>query len=248
MKSFYKVLDWDSNFFGFSVARIKEDILGPDQGEGTRYLEEMSANGVVLAYYSSSSALNLPLQNSYDVQYIVKRFPLIKMNIKKTPKHPKISLYDKDFPEEELIQLGQLAGRQGRFGRDGHISTEQCDEIFKNWVINSVKKEMATHVLVYREKQKIVGFCTIDIRGNVGYSPLFAVERNHEGKGVSFALMRAAENVFIDNGCDRAAGGTQELNKKALKVYERFGLVPQEPEYIYHLWNKEFLKKQQLKK
>ena len=240
MKQFYECLEWDTNFFGFPVVRLQNDILTPESADG--FFKEINDNGISLAYYSSKTPLEVSAPELYDIQYIVKRFPLIKMNIKKTPNHPKISLYNREFPEDELIKLGQLAGRQGRFGRDKYITTEQCDEIFKNWVINSVNKKMATHVLVYREKNKVVGFCTVDIRGVIGYSPLFAVERSHEGKGVSFALMRAAENIFLDNGCDRAAGGTQELNKKALKVYERFGLIPQEPEYIYHLWNRTTIK------
>lgn len=238
LKNFYDILDWDTNFFGFKVAKIKNDIL---QGElAKQYLHILYRENIHLAYYNSKEEVDFDFdENLYEIQFIVKRFPLLKKDIKKTPMNPKIELYDKDYPEEELITLGQLAGRQGRFGRDPNVGPEKCDEIFRNWVINSVNKNMATHVLVYRDQGRIVGFCTIDIRGEIGYSPLFAVERSSEGKGISFALMRAAENIFIENGCKYASGGTQELNKKALKVYERFGLMPQEPEYIYHFWSKQ---------
>jgi len=174
----------------------------------------------------------------YKIKFIIKRIPLEKINLIHTPFHQNIELYKEDYVDEALIRLAQRAGRQGRFGNDTNISDTLCDEIFKNWMINSVNKKMASHILVYKVANKIVGFATIDIRGGKGYTPLFAVDQKFEGKGISFALMRAVETILKEEGCPIAVGGTQELNQKALRVYQRYGLIPQEPEYVYHLWKK----------
>lgn len=233
----FKLLKWDTGFFNFNVAEIKKDVLNNPTGRIGVFNQMLSAK-IELAYYKSSVPFTEMENDYYDIKFIVKRIPLEKKVKSDFPIHKNISLYEKEEPEESLISLAQLAGRQGRFGKDPNVSDEVCDEIFKRWIVNSVNKKMASHVLVYKEEEEIVGFATIDIRNGKGYTPLFAVDRKSEGKGVSFALMRAVETILKQNECPVAVGGTQDLNRKALMVYQRYGLIPQAPEYIYHCWKK----------
>ncbi|CAL67005.1 GNAT family N-acetyltransferase [Christiangramia forsetii] len=237
MEKPYKILEWDTDFFNFNVAEIKKNILS-DTSSRQNILESMVREEIKLAYYSSEKKLELELSPDFDVDLIIHRVPLERKIIDEFPIHRKISFYEEDYPDNSLIELAQLAGRQGRFGLDPKIAPEVCDEIFKNWIINSVNKKLATHTLVYKENSEIVGFATIDIKDGKGRTPLFAVKREYEGKGISFALMRAMESVLKREGCPIVVGGTQKLNEKALKVYKRYGLVPQKPEFIYHFWNK----------
>ena len=110
--------------------------------------------------------------------------------------------------------------------------------LFENWIRNSVKKNIADEVLVYKVANEIVGFATIKFEGNIGNAPLLAVRREYEGKGFSFALMRAIETRLIENNCKYVLSGTQKINTKALAAFKRYGAVPQAAEYIYHLWRK----------
>ena len=232
-----KILEWDTNFFNFNVAEVKKNTL-QETVRKEKIFKFLLDNNVRLAYYYSQNKLNFNLSEEYEIDLIISRVPLEKKIVSDFPIHKNIGFYNEDYPDESLIELAQLAGRQGRFGLDPKISNEQCDGIFKNWIINSVNKKMASHILVYKEKSEIVGFATIDIKEGKGYTPLFAVKRKFEGKGISFALMRAIETVLKKEGCPIAVGGTQELNEKALKVYKRYGLIPQKREFIYHLWKK----------
>jgi dTDP-4-amino-4,6-dideoxy-D-galactose acyltransferase len=237
MEKPYKILEWDTDFFNFNVAEIKKNILS-DTNSREEILKSMKSDNIKLAYYSSEEELELNFSPDYDLNLIIHRVPLIRKIINEFPIHEKISFYEEEYPDDSLIELAQLAGRQGRFGLDPRISEEVCDEIFKNWIINSVNKKLATHTLVYKENSEIVGFATIDIKNGKGRTPLFAVKREFEGKGISFALMRAMESVLKREGCPIVVGGTQKTNEKALKVYKRYGLIPQKPEFIYHFWSK----------
>ncbi|MGW1455540.1 GNAT family N-acetyltransferase [Salegentibacter agarivorans] len=237
MKKLYKILKWDTNFFNFKVAKIKNNAL-TEITKRKDILEDLAKEKVKLVYYNSQKELELSFSSDFEINLIINRVPLERDVIKEFPFHANISFYEDDYPDESLIELAQLAGRQGRFGLDPKIPVETCDEIFKNWIINSVNKKLASHTLVYKEKSEIVGFATIDVKKGKGYTPLFAVKRKFEGKGISFALMRAIETVLKREGCHIVVGGTQKLNEKALKVYERYGLIPQRPEFIYHFWNK----------
>jgi len=236
MSEYYKILDWDTRFFDFNVVEIKKDVLTSINVK--EILDDLASSQIKLGYYTSSNLIAGLKSDVYEIKFIIKRIPLEKKILIHSPFHENIELYKEDYVDEALISLAQLAGRQGRFGNDTNISDTLCDEIFKNWMINSVNKKMASHILVYKVANKIVGFATIKIREGKGYSPLLAVDRKFEGMGVSFALMRAAETILKEEGCQIAVGGTQELNQKALRVYQRYGLMPQDPEYVYHLWKK----------
>lgn len=236
MKEPFQILNWDTEFFRFKVAKIAND-LSLDIDYATK---ELNKGSIKLAYLFSNKPLEDSVLNNefYNIFLVHKRIPLVKTLTKVTKIHEKISLYKKTFPEDELISLAQLAGSHSRFGADPNIPRDKFNELFKLWMINSVKKKIASEVLVYREEGKIIGFGTIKVENGVAQTPLFAVERKHEGKGVSFALMRAIETILLERGCKKVLGGTQEMNKKALAVYERYGLELQDPEYVYHFWKR----------
>jgi dTDP-4-amino-4,6-dideoxy-D-galactose acyltransferase len=238
MQQVFDFMEWDSEFFGFKVAKIPNNSIANNP---CIILEDLYRNNINLCYYSSNTQLNDPIYKNkfYDIKLVVKRVPIVKHISKVTPFHDNITFYNKSFPDEDLIRLAQSAGKQGRFGNDSNIPKSKYEELFKNWIINSVNGQMASDILVYKVDGKIVGFTSLKIDKGIGYAPLFAVDREFEGKGVSFALMRAAETTFIKKGVKKVLSGTQEINKKAVKVYERYGFKILEPEYVYHLWKKD---------
>ncbi|TQI70402.1 hypothetical protein JM79_1312 [Gramella sp. Hel_I_59] len=238
MEKNYEIVSWDTNFFGFKVARLQANIIEKDNG--SEQLKDMYSNEVKLAYYVGKSPLNENILNNdfFNIHLVITRVPIVKDLSAIDYSHDKIFSYPVSYPDEELIKLSQLAGAQGRFGKDPNISEQECNDIFKNWIINSVNREMASDVLVYKEDGKIVGFSTLQVGNGIGYAPLFAVAREYEGKGISFALMKAAESVMFAKGVTKVLSGTQNLNKKALAIYKRYGFEIKEPEYVYHFWRK----------
>lgn len=234
----YKILEWDTDFFEFKVAKVYKNFI--TEINYASFMLVLKEKGVEFAQYTSETELTSKITNNpyYFVKLVVSRVPIVKKMEHIYNFHKNIELYDKDYPEKELIELAQLAGSLGRFGNDENIPAEKYYELFKNWIINSVNKKLATDVLVYRVNGKIIGFITIKVDGKKGSSPLLAVNRDYEGIGVSFALMRAAETVLVKHGCTSVMSGTQDLNQKALKVFERYGFKFQKIEYVYHLWKK----------
>src|SRR5690606_15074854 len=110
------------------------------------------------------------------------------------------------------------------------------DELFKNWIIESVKGNMASHVLVYKMDSRIVGFATIKKGAGLPHISLLAVDPEFEGKGVSFALLLAVEKILLDEGFEFVSGAAHIKNIKAMAVYYRHGSQDQKIEYGYHFW------------
>ena len=233
----FELLEWDSNFFGFKVAKIGKDFLIERPYD---LLWSLYKENVELVYYTSTipASEELLTNDWYSIQLVSERVPILKEMTNKTEIHEKISSFQGSEPTEDLVTLALLAGRKGRFGNDPNISEETYKALFKEWITNSVKRIVADDVLVYRSGNRIVGFATIKVEGSTGYAPLLAVSREFEGTGVSFALMRAIETRLIENNCKYVMSGTQAINRKALATFQRYGLEPQPPEFVYHLWKK----------
>ncbi|PRX43521.1 GNAT family N-acetyltransferase [Salegentibacter salegens] len=221
MSENFKIQEWDTNFFGFKVAKTEMDYLWSNS---ITKLEGLFNEDIELVIFNSTKPDFEKLSNKYyDIVKVYNRIPIIKEVKTLTKNHPNISSYRDELPSPELIKLAKLAAKEGRFGRDSQISVGIYNKIFEEWITNSIKGIIADDVLVYKHDEKVVGFGTIKIEGENGYAPLFAVNRNFEGKGVSFALMRAVENKLIEQGCKYLVSGTQEINRKALSSLE--GLV-----------------------
>lgn len=232
-----KTLTWDSNYFGLNVVEISKlnDILYSP----SKIISKLSDHNVDLAYCKSPKIIENTQNAQYHFQYVLKRLPLFQEIKENAPFHPKVSEYKKKGEvDRNLIKLAQLTGRVGRFGNDPNVSSRQCDEIFKSLIVNSIEGDLASDILVYRENEEIVGFCTIKIDDDEGYIPIIGVFPEYAGSGVGFSLMKAIETYLYNKGCKYAIGGTQDFNEQAIKAFVRFGMSLGEPEYVYHIWNK----------
>ena len=231
-------LSWDSEFFGFPVSKIENVTLSKTFLKSVHLICKAK-----LIYYYNDEALDEKLfDNSfYEVKLVDIKVPLKKVLDKETNIHPNISFYQETEAGKELIELAQIAGVHTRFNIDGNIPKVKYRDLFTEWIERSVKKEIADFILVYKINNKIVGFAIIDIRQNSPYISLFAVHPDYEGKGISFALMRAIENKLRDLGYKEVFGATQQVNRKALVVYERYGLKRLPSQYVYHLWKRDNL-------
>ena len=95
---------------------------------------------------------------------------------------------------------------------------------------------MASHVLVYKIEERIVGFVSLRTDKEKPHVVLLAVHPDFEGRGISFALLSAAEKIFFDLGFTEISGATILENRKALTVYKRHGSEKEQIEYVYHFW------------
>lgn len=236
MQDHFQVLDWDSRFFNIRIAQIRKNLF-LEQNREVCFNNLVAAN-VGMAYYTCDLPLEEDSRDLYDFHLVDQKVSVRKELFSGFPLHEKIGFFDAPNPSQDLIDLAHRAGNFSRFSADPYISDEKVKELYEIWITKSVEKEMASEILVYREKGEIKGFITLKIDPPHGQTPLFAVSRNSEGKGVSFALMRAADSVLYERGCTYLTSATQAYNKAAVTVFKRHGGKIGSVEYVYHLWKK----------
>ncbi len=239
MKSTFQILTRDSDFFKFKVAKIPDNYLNLAGPQIDGELKKLFDEEVTLAYYYTNKPIPDNFTSSYfDFKLVDEKITLTKPLNSSAYIHPNISLYKKSYPDNDLIRLAQLAGQHTRFYLDSQIPKEKYDVLFKNWIVKSVQKEMASHVLVYEIDNKIIGFATIKKGEGHPHISLLAVDPLFEGKGISFALLLAAEKILLDEGFQFVSGASHVKNLKAMAVYYRHGSQDEKIEYGYHFWRK----------
>ncbi|MCG9970445.1 GNAT family N-acetyltransferase [Christiangramia crocea] len=231
----FQILDRDSKFFDLRVAQLKRNIL--EVKSLNEILASLKEAEVDLAYYMTDEFLKeIQIQKFYQIKLVEKRILLTKDLSLDSKIHPNISEYNESEPSSDLLELALMAGQQTRFNTDPNFSPDLYKKLFSRWIEKSVSGEMASHVLVYKIEERIVGFVSLRTDREKPHVVLLAVHPDFEGRGIAFMLLSAAERIFLDLGFTEISGATLLNNKKALSVYKRHGSQREKIEYVYHFW------------
>jgi len=125
--------------------------------------------------------------------------------------------------EKDLNTLMDIARNSFFFNRpynDPFIPKEKADELYARWIENSVKGKVADSVLVYKEKDTILGFITMQKKGHI---PLIAVDKEKRGKGIAKKLLNAALQKIEEWFVEEVEIETQIQNIPALRAYQASG-------------------------
>jgi dTDP-4-amino-4,6-dideoxy-D-galactose acyltransferase len=240
MNNIYEILEWDSNFFGFTVCRINEPNLSND--ELAEILKLLSSLQIDLVYYSKEKELTSlnSISAYYEIKLVDKKTTFAKkLNSTSVFKqNSAISEYKGNYPEKKLLELAIESGVYSRFNVDEKIGKEKYQELYSLWIINSVSKLLAKEVLVFRTANEISGFVTLGEKNERADIGIIAVDSFYRGKGIGKSLMFSAEKWFIDENYNSIQVVTQGENIPACRLYESCGYNIENVEYFYHIWKK----------
>jgi dTDP-4-amino-4,6-dideoxy-D-galactose acyltransferase len=236
-----QLLDWDSEIFGFQVAKILPERLTPTELWQT--LKQLASEGVRLVYWSSDSS-DLASQTAAEMHqgfladrkttYLIS-FPI---PIPTALLSNDIERYTAPLPEPELKQLALEIGLCSRFRADPRITDAQIEKIYHQWISNSVKTTdpIAERVLVIRQDAHIAGFVSLGEKQGRGDIGLLAVAEAYRGQQLGKKLVYAALDVFMQQGYKQSQVVTQGTNLPACRLYEACGYQVEKIENFYHFW------------
>jgi len=227
-------LSWDSDFFGFPVARL---ICSDSDFMEARQLIDNIAPDVRLAYYSSNTPLNEVVIDGWEIRMVDRKTTFVKEIDPQVHAADFIRSYDVAMPQDEqLIELAIQSGLHSRFNIDPRIGKENFERMYSLWMQNSLRKEIAFEVLVAETEGEVSGFVTLGEKNGRGDIGIIAVDTHFRGRGIGKALMLEAEHVFAGRGYSTAQVVTQGANLPAIKLYESCGYTIDAVEYFYHVW------------
>jgi dTDP-4-amino-4,6-dideoxy-D-galactose acyltransferase len=231
----YKILSWDSNFFGFTVAAILSDFVR--ETDCKILFDRLRNENVKLAYWKSKHELPTNISNAT----IVKAdkpctfWHKISSGDGVDP-NPHISLYFQNTVSDQLNKIAIQCGAFSRFKTDSKIPYHKFEELYSLWIKNSVNKTFADNVLVYNLSDSVAGMVTVAKKEDVGYIGLFGVDSKYRGQGIGTALLAAAISYFKKQACNSVEVITQQENIPACKAYVKAGFSIKEESNYYHIW------------
>jgi dTDP-4-amino-4,6-dideoxy-D-galactose acyltransferase len=231
------LLQWDSELFGFPVARV-EGMVGTR--ELAAALDDATSSGIVLVYWFVPPGTNVPdeLVARYGGKLVDRKVkyaagvatlpPLgVSWNLKS---------YRAEIIDDDLRELALQSSAYSRFRLDSRLDPGLVVTLYDAWITRSVHREIADEVLVARENGRAVGLVTLTEKVGRGDIGLLSVDASARGKGLGRALVYAAVSWSRARHHEIAQVVTQLDNRPACALYEACGYAIEHVEHVYHFW------------
>jgi len=230
MKEVYcKRLEWDSTFFKKEVGEL---ILTED------YNNNHIAQNFDVIYVNSNVEIDVNLENYKQTLSQIKVMFSKNLKASSTINSNCISsVLNTNFQIEKLKHLAFESGKYSRFLLDSCFDNIKFEQLYEKWIYNSFYENYADDILIYKEKEQVLGFVTYKKEITFARIGLIAVSPNQQGKGIGSKLIKAVEKQLIKDGIFILEIPTQLDNKGACNFYQKLGYSITKKEHIKHFWN-----------
>lgn len=219
-------INWDSDFFNFEIGLIVNDS---------------GSNSSAQSYSLLISNAEYPIiPTGFE-----KKFSEIKLIFNKKTnglfQKNKIKnlVVDSDLVKLETGQIYDLAYESGKYSRfllDKNFGEDNFKSLYRIWVDNSIKKRISDKIFLAFEGERIVGFITLKISGNIGEIGLLGVASSYQGSGIGSDLVHTVENYCLQIGVTEVNIPTQLINQDAVQFYHKLGYSILKRINITHFW------------
>jgi dTDP-4-amino-4,6-dideoxy-D-galactose acyltransferase len=237
----FDILPWDSQLFGFNVAKILP--VDPKLPDFEKLFSEMKKQTVKLAYWQTSLTFDQQKE-------ISKRYNGLLVDLKTTyskilspnvdaayfKTDMKVIPFSGNLPDDNMYNIALQCGEYSRFRVDPKISYSIFEKLYKTWIEKSASKELADDILIYKIDNNLAGLITVYVKDFVGHIGLVGVDSNYRGQGIGNKLISASENYFKKAKCKSIEVITQGLNKAACTLYEKNDFSIKTQTNFYHFW------------
>lgn len=234
----YQILDWDSDFFGLKVARIVAPQLSTRELSET--LSELRQQQVQLAYWPTDRELEADVIARLNGVLADRRttfvIDLLSLDFATIIPAGTIEPFTDSMSVADLESLAIQSGEYSRFAVDPNFPKEKFVSLYKAWMHKSLRKEIASEVLLIRDGDKIAGMVTLGEKNGRGDIGLIAVDGFYRGRKYGETLVRAAQRWFAAHGYEYGQVVTQGKNRPACSLYTRCGYSIEQVENFYHFW------------
>lgn len=237
----YRILPWDTKFFGFGVAKILPDKLKAVELENILHL--LKKKNIPLVYWASDSndkITQAAARKSGGFLADEKTTFLInldKVDFTNFSPDDNIKEYSASALTRELEELAVDCGEYSRFHVDKRIDDAKFQELYKLWLKKAIAGILAEKVLVYRKKgEKITGMIVLAGEEKKAEFTMAAVKKSRRGRGLGELLFSEGAYWFYRRGYESLQIITQGKNKTACNLYKKLGFRIVKVENFYHFW------------
>ncbi len=239
--SVVKILNWDTEFFGFPVAFISCLKLNPDivkyiysfcEKNSIRLLEYLcdchDRPSVLLAEKFGFNFADIRLTYEKFIEYNADLIPL--------PEGFSVCLAtEKDI--NVLMQIAKGHYLSSRYFFDLNFPRDKVNIFYQDWVRKAVLGQFDDCAYVLKNDGNILGFCTIKFdKLSSAMVSLVGIDPEHTKKGYALMLLENTIEKLSEQGVRYINVITQGRNYGAQRLYQRAGFITKKTELWYHRW------------
>jgi dTDP-4-amino-4,6-dideoxy-D-galactose acyltransferase len=233
------LLPWDSDFWGFPVARLNGDLLTGEAAErAVRWCEN---HKVRCLYFSADGSCRETLKQAADHGF---RFVDVRVDMeaaaKEAPPEAASDFLCRKADAEDLAAmepLARAAHEDTRFFKDANFDAAKAADLYALWIARDLRDHTVFAAVSSRRPNQALGYLSAsEAEGGTGRIGLVAVSAEARGRGLGRHLVNHALTWFRSRGHERVRVATQGTNVPALRLYEGCGFRVAEVKVWFHRW------------
>lgn len=239
-----ELLPWDTEFFGFRIARVHGDTLTPEKAAQVE--EWCGRNRIQGLYFLSRSdnpaTIRAAEQHGFQLMDVRLAFELALDGQSKPMYAPRSDSarirVSRPDDVSALRAVAAAAHRDSRFFADPHFSPEQAEGLYSTWITLDCQGRAAIVFVAALPNDVAVGYisCYVDPRSREGAIGLIGVSASVRGRGIGQSLVDAALHWFREQGVKAVTVITQGRNHAAQRLYQKRGFLTRHLQFWYHKW------------
>jgi len=237
-----RLLEWDSQFWGFRCAAVASTELRDDsQAAVDSWCRQ--ARVTFLQYLAPAGDLQsgaVAVKNGF--RLVDERLTLGKSVHAGDHRIQPGSFQLRPAQNGDIAELeaiARISHTASRYYEDPEFPRAGCDLLYATWIRRSVQGFLADAVLVTAADGHAVGYITCkreSKHANRGWIDLVGVSPAAQGRGLGTALVNGAVEWFLECGLEEVLVVTQGRNTRAQKLYKSCGFLPRHSQSWFHKW------------
>lgn len=232
-----EILPWDTDFFGFRIARARGDKLDPKISAA---IDGWCIENQIRCLYlcvRADDALTMRCAESGSYRLVDVRIALsTKVATAIELNRPLVRAAE----ERDLAALKKIASSchsETRFWYDDNFDPQMVRKLYETWISRSCQG-YADRVFVVDFQGQIGGYITCHgkpgaVEAQIG---LLAVAEGFRGRGVAIDLVQTTLNRCAQQKIEVLSVTTQGRNIAAQCLYQRCGFILRSVNLFYHKW------------
>ena len=237
MKNKFEILEWDSNFFDFKVAKINHFV---SIEEFNAIKEQLKFEKVKLAYIFSKpeSVIDLTLQN--ENVFLADEKVTFSQDIGENRIEVNDSLikeYKSGIVSDKMLDIAIQTSEYSRYRVDVNFKNEEFKKLYFQWIKNAVEDRDTGKLFIYQENNVLKGLIYLKEKNDqIGSISLIGVDEGYRGEQIGTKLINQANFYFRNLGKKELQVVTQKANVLACNFYTKNGFQIIDTVNVYHLW------------